>query len=592
LQAADASARVLPSSRNDDWNLNAHLTASRMARTKQTARKSTGGKAPRMQLATQASCDLRAFMTSQQSLGAAQRDASAPRQASYLNHENVIGSFSFKMAPTTCAFSPQYALSTVANTQTGLPEHWLGVQFASKLDGDGFQAHPRPKISLVVALDISGSMSCALEDAASFHWPSPAGKSKLDAAKRCLLAILAQLDSSDSIGVVLFNHETHILQALAPATAATKKKIAAQLAQVHSGGGTQLEKGFIEGMRALASSCSAREGMQLRRLYFLTDMQSHLSDEAAVLAHAKDRALPGLTTRASSAPLHTTVIGMGVDLSVGTVEAISSLPGGKYGSVTTADEFERSIGNEFCHDVVPTAFAISIDLGDGWSLDRACGSAELNGLSPGATRIDISSEFATPHNGDGDGSVSGGLIMLKLRPPPNAIAGAPVHRATRHSTEEANSASLAVTSAWTTIDGRKESTSVTLAVPPVGPTAIVPASLRKGLAIVRFVDLQKSFCDAGDPASENDLDARVARLAGYQAGRESLLSEMAELGDASIHEGGTNFSFLQTLEQIIALETAETNRLRERRAAAARERPAEQRAERVAFAGPSERSTR
>lgn len=40
---------------------------------------------------------------------------------------------------------------------------------------------------------------------------------------------------------------------------------------------------------------------------------------------------------------------------------------------------------------------------------------------------------------------------------------------------------------------------------------------------------------------------------------------MAALGDSSILPGGENYSFLQTLEQIIEMETAETNALKGKR---------------------------
>ena len=59
------------------------------------------------------------------------------------------------------AFETQLGLSVVPNPQTGLDEHWLGVQFASKYDGEGMARHGRAPISLMMVLDISGSMSSA-----------------------------------------------------------------------------------------------------------------------------------------------------------------------------------------------------------------------------------------------------------------------------------------------------------------------------------------------------------------------------------------------------------------------------------------------
>ena len=532
-----------------------------MARTKQTARKSTGGKAPRRQLASSTSRDVRSFMTTQQQVGVASRGGEAAAETtSYLNHENVLGSFGFATTPTDQTFTPHYAVATVAHPQTGLPEHWLSVQMASRYDGDGFQSHARPPISLMLVLDISGSMSSALEDESgssgrSWMFHTAPGKSKLDAAKRCLLAILTQLDSDDSVGVMLFNHETHMLHAPAPATDAVKRLIADKLHAVNTGGGTRLQNAFTDGMTALAK---ARGDQPLRRLYFLTDMQSHISDEQGVLLHAK--------ARATNAALHTTVIGMGVDLSVGTVEALSSLPGGKYASVTTPDEFERAIGSEFCHDVVPIAFGIKISLSAGWAIDRVCGSAELNALPPGMTHIDISSEFASAHNSDGQ--ANGGVLLLKLRPPAHAADGAAPtpRRITRRSSSSTSGdddpSRLELTATWTTLEGDAAEHTSALAVPAVGPTdGVATPALRKALALTRFVDLQKRFCEHGDAASEADISGRLARLGEYTACREAMVAEMAAVGDASMLEGGANYAFLQTLDQIIDLEKNETNAL-------------------------------
>eukprot|EP00966_Prymnesium_polylepis_P173972 4025064-Prymnesium_polylepis.1 len=137
-------------------------------------------------------------------------------------------------------------------------------------------------------------------------------------------------------------------------------------------------------MEALAVAAAAESAPELARVYFLTDMLSGPQDEAAVL----DRAL-ACATAAGARALHTTVVGVGVDLSVGTVERLAALPGGKYMSVMNAAEFDRSVGAEFAHDVTPLAFNLKLALGGGYAFERACGSAELNGLTPGADTVTI-----------------------------------------------------------------------------------------------------------------------------------------------------------------------------------------------------------
>jgi len=528
-----------------------------MARTKQTARRSTGGKAPRKQLATSASRELRTFLTSQQV--ATSRDGGATERTSFINCENVLGSFRFGVEPTSDMFAPRFHTAKVVVPQTGVEEQWLGVQWASKLDGPGMSEHGRPSLSLVLSIDISGSMSLPLEG------DEGEMTSKLEVAKRCVGLILDQLTAADEVSVLLFNHDSHLLQPMASCTSKLRNELKCKLAAVRPGGGTRLHYGFEQAMRALAAS-KGREGHALSRVYFLTDMLSGPNDEKSVLDHALQRA---------TASMHTTVVGVGVDLSTGTVECLAALPGGKYMSVMNAAEFQRSVGHEFSHDVVPTAFNVKLRLSDGYTFERACGSAELNGLVPGSAEVMISSEFAAQQ--DADGLSTGGMLVFKLRAPGTTTEGASAQ--TRRSMRGATRVSgLRIDTTWESAQGLPQSVSTAVGV----PLAVAPPSspaLRKAIALVRFVDLQAAFCAAGDGDS---LAARLTALQNCRDGRVALLNEMRAVGDTSMGEGDAessapNASFLQTLDQIIEMETRETAALQAAEAAAVERREAEPR---------------
>ena len=60
-------------------------------------------------------------------------------------------------------------------------QHWVHLYFNSKLDGVGSSV-VRPNLHLVIALDISGSMS--------IPFPGEIEKSKIQVAQRSLLALL------------------------------------------------------------------------------------------------------------------------------------------------------------------------------------------------------------------------------------------------------------------------------------------------------------------------------------------------------------------------------------------------------------------
>jgi len=565
-----------------------------MARTKQTARKSSGGLAPRRQLATRNSFELRTYLTSQQASGTVIRDGEVVTSAtSFLNHENVLGQFSYPLGAEVDDFAVHMATKTTLHPQTGLNQHWLSVQWASKYDGAGMGVHGRPPLSVMLVIDISGSMSCKLE---GDDESGGRQQSKLDVAKRVVHAVLDQLQPSDYIGVQLFNREVRGLHALSACTATTKQEIREKLAHVTPFGGTDLGKGFGAGLTSLEA---AGDRTPLRRTIFVTDMQSSEGDEASVLSQAAQAATMAV-------PLHTTVVGVGVDLSVGTVERLSAIPGAKYTSVSNALEFESSVSSDFAHDVMPIAYGIRLELKGGWTIMRACGSAELNTLAQGTTAFEVSSEFAAPL--DETGHATGGVILLELTAPPSQPVppglptiteegtGAPRRQSPRLARSYAAVATAAVYDklgvcvSWTGADGRPASIERELGVRRVAAAegervAMEPeqVSLRKALALTRFVDMQKDFCDAGDELS---LESRLERLKGFRSGREALIQEMRALGDETLH--GSNKSFLQTLDQIIELEARETAHLSRLEA----ERQARNDADVPATSGSAARTTR
>ena len=177
-----------------------------MARTKQTARKSTGGKPPRGKGArglgsnstpstignspSSAVGNSTSFAVGNPPYGSnllantfiyQQTSNVAQTNEEELNDDNelypsydVTYDSSFYAhwfdGPKTCSksFQPQYESLLFLNFRinvmkttspfTGDEEHWLGVNFASHFDGESL-TDKRPFLRLVVALDVSGSMS-------------------------------------------------------------------------------------------------------------------------------------------------------------------------------------------------------------------------------------------------------------------------------------------------------------------------------------------------------------------------------------------------------------------------------------------------
>ena len=368
-------------SRRGHLSINHQLT---MARTKQTARKSTGGKAPRKQLATQSARGFRQFMTSQQLVGRVSNAGTSQAKAktSFINYENTMSQFSFPVAATpTAAFAPR--VSAAVNTSDG--SAFLGLGFASKFDGAaGLVQHAAevPALDVTVVVDISGSMGRQFSNDSDGSsgprgWGGTGGTTKLDVAKRCLLAISKKLRKQDALAVVLFNHAQHVLLPLTEVGSIDRKMFERNVEALTPTGGTRLNAGLQAGYGVLDASPEGLAGTaegassRLKRVMFLTDMQSNQNDE--------DEVLGSIATAASLARC-TSVIGVGVDLSVGAVSQISSTPGCRYSSVDSAEEFETSVATDFFHDALPVAFDIKLELlpPSNLSFEKGYGSAEVN----------------------------------------------------------------------------------------------------------------------------------------------------------------------------------------------------------------------
>ena len=540
-----------------------------MARTKQTARKSTGGKAPRKQLATKSARGFRQFMTSQQSVGRVSNAGASQAKAktSFINYENTMSQFSFPVeAAPTAAFAPR--VSACVNAADG--SAFLGLGFASKFDGAaGLAQHAAevPALDITVVMDISGSMGCQFsndDDGSSpWAWGAAAGvTTKLDVAKRCLLAISKKLRKEDALAVLLFNHSQHVLLPLTAVGSLDRKMFERNVEALTPTGGTRLNEGLQAGYGVLDASPEGLRGKagdagnRLKRVMFLTDMQSNQQDEDEVI---------GSIATAASLARHTSVIGVGVDLSVGAVSQISSTPGCRYSSVDSAEEFETSVATDFFHDAFPVAFDIKLELlpSSSLSFEKGYGSAEVNeslrtvsthtfcrrSLSSGtlltyrlrrqgAKSLSISSEFPSAQGADN-------LLLLKL------MGTVPKK-------------SVGVRVSWRTLEGIPQQIEMKAEVEDMmTATTTAARSLRKAAALVKYVDLQSDYCLEDEPEEEETEAVQLARhthwLERFVAFRVELLKEMSAVGDDSLMGG--NAATLQTVDQILGFEKEEVERL-------------------------------
>lgn len=464
-------------------------------------------------------------------------------KASFINYENTMSQFSFPVA--SAQNSEPFAAHVSAGVDEGTGICHFGVSFSSKYDGAGIATHIAeiPALDVVVVMDISGSMGCSFD---GDRWRS-GGITKLDVAKRALIAISKKLRPQDALGVVLFNHDQHVMQPLTSVAGMCQRDFQRKVAALRPTGGTRLAQGLGAGVSVLGAKDESDDGARLRRTVFLTDMQSSQQDEDQVLS-----VLTKAATSTSTVPIHTTVVGVGVDLSVGTVGAISSVAGARYTSVASAAEFEKGVAEDFLHDVLPVAFNIRLEflgpatkggrprrgappqLGTVLPIEKSFGSAELNeSLQVGAKVATISSEF--PASGGADN-----LLVFKPMGFSPAVGS-----------------QIALRVRFMSLEGLEHTKTITATVETVQDScSATMRALRKALALVQYVDLQGEYCLADEPQPGEPVtrqrEQHAEWTARFRALRARLLAEMEAVGDTSLQS--SNKATLETIDQIIRFE--------------------------------------
>jgi hypothetical protein len=214
-----------------------------------------------------------------------------------------------------------------------------------------------------------------------------------------------------------------------------------------------LSETFARGKRKASANNSGED--RLKRVFFLTDMESSTEDEEGVIAIAQQYAairnlnkeevqeeakeestsqkrksrrfsakqqIPedekliakeeNVRYSVNGAPTHLTLLGIGVDLSAGTIDKLSCIPGAKYISVINASEF-TGITRDFDFDVTPVALDIQVHFPPELSIVKGFGSSELNSLAEDSKVARLSSEF--PVSKEESGEMFGGIYLFQLK---------------------------------------------------------------------------------------------------------------------------------------------------------------------------------
>ncbi|MEK7706159.1 MAG: VWA domain-containing protein [Myxococcota bacterium] len=234
------------------------------------------------------------------------------------------------------------ATSGVAPNNDGALAGWIQVGLSSSIDPATFV---RPSITLVVAVDVSGSMGWSYQSP-STEYPTPGG-----VARALLRAITAELGASDRFALVTFDDVT--TQALPLIAGSNDLSIQGAIDALTDGGSTNLEAGLT------AAFDLARTGLDGTtdevRVVLLSDAQPNVGATTP-------SAFQTLVRAAASDGVSLTVFGLGVGLDAALLGEIVTVRGGNAYTLSDYDDVTALMADAWPYFVSPVAYDLHLAL--------------------------------------------------------------------------------------------------------------------------------------------------------------------------------------------------------------------------------------
>jgi Ca-activated chloride channel family protein len=372
--------------------------------------------------------------------------------------------------------APRHAAAASDHPLTGETERYLSVDLHAARE-----TVERPRLDLVVALDVSGSMDGRL-----------GGTTKLAAAKRAFRALTRRLHPADRLGVVLFDHRAHVARSLRGVESTDLAALRRHVDDLGTGGGTDLGGGVGAAVDRLA------------------DAGSDPAVERRAVVVTGETVGPDLVERAADAAargVHVTTVGLGVSDRVDGVAALSGVRGATHRTADTAAAAERLLGETFDYLVAPLAFDLTVDVD--------------------ATGVEVTAVHGVP----AAEAATGRLVdvgTLFPAPPDETYCDYVLVGLTRTVGDPA----VDLTSSWTERDGTTRTVRGTAAVPTT-PEAFGDDAVRTAVALARYARELRDWArtvhdDAADDVPLTVTDERAAR---FDRLRTYLAREAEAVGD-------------------------------------------------------------
>jgi len=298
-------------------------------------------------------------------------------------------------------FCPSYSQAVTKDIYTDETYYYLSVGLNSGIEQRDFS---RPKLNLVVVVDISGSMGSRFNRYYYDHGTkekSSDTKSKMQIANEAIVSMMTHLKPDDRFGVVLFDNHAYPVKPLRKVATTDMEAIKGHILALREKGGTNWSAGYRAGVSYFDKI--SKEGYE-NRIIFITDAMPNSGELD------RDR-LFGMAKSAAEKGIHTTYIGVGVDFNPNLVEAVSKTRGANYYAVHSAKAFRKRMDEEFDYMVTPLAYDLTLTLSSpGYRIDAVYGSPQAKRAT--GEIMKVATLFPSANDGKQN---KGGVILLRLK---------------------------------------------------------------------------------------------------------------------------------------------------------------------------------
>lgn len=297
-------------------------------------------------------------------------------------------------------FYPSYSVAISKDPLSGEEEYYMSVGLNSNIKESDFQ---RKKLNLVLVWDISGSMSSTLDEYYYDSFDSNSEyKSKMQVAAESINMLIDRLNPEDSLGIVLFESNSHVAKELNINSEIDLNAIKEHILEVGTCGGTNFEAGYKDATELFKDYEFKNNDEYENRIIVLTDAMPNIGDTS-------NKSLLGMVRKNAEDGIYTTFLGIGVDFNTELIEKITDVKGANYYAVNSEDEFNLKMDEEFEYMVTPLVFDLQLNLeSEGYIIEKVYGSDTENY----GELMNVNTLFPSKSEG---GETKGGIVLLKLK---------------------------------------------------------------------------------------------------------------------------------------------------------------------------------